>query len=117
MAKTFGITQNNDLFIDNFGNLTIHSGLLAVLNACKNAAQTLLGEMIYQTNQGMPNFQVIWNGNANIPQFRAALIQTLKAVPGVVEVQDIETQVKNNVLEYTAFIVTEFGAERITNVQ
>ena len=114
MTKSFAVDDNNDIFIDETGNLAIGVGLDAVVYACKNAAQTVLGEMIYQTNQGMPNFQTIWKGSPNISQFQASLTATLLAVADVIEVPRINAKVVNNVLQYSAVIVTTYGSDIVT---
>ena len=118
MTQTFGVNENNDLFIGSDGNLSIVSGQQAVLFACASAAKAQLGEMIYAVNQGIPNFQAVWVGTPNLQQFEAALRNTLLNVSGVVQVDSITfTQTntsKGNILGYTAVIVTEYG-ETILN--
>lgn len=116
MAIAFSEDDGNDLFLDTAGNITLARDKEAVLFACKAAAETLFGEMIYQTNQGLPFFTTIWNGSPNIPQFEAALVTTLLAVEEVKEVEDISTEIIDGVLSYTAIIATSFGTGDITNV-
>lgn len=109
MTKTFATNNNNDLFIGNDGNLAIVNGQQAVLQACATAAKAQLGEMIYATNRGLPNFQTVWVGSPNLAQFEAALRQTLLSVNGVTEITDLSTSVTNNTLFYTATIKTIYG--------
>ena len=94
--------------------------LQAVLQGCAQVAQTLLGEMIYNVNQGIPYFQVVWVGVPNIQQFLAALRTAwLTTVPNVVEVVSLITSQVNNpsvqsqtadILTYSAIIRTAFGS-------
>ena len=109
MPRTFALNENNDIYLDRNGNIAVAEGIEAVQFLCKNAVQTMLGELIYQTNIGMPNFQTIWNGTPNIPQFEASLIATLLSVEDVLEVKELSVQIVSGVLQYTATILTNFG--------
>lgn len=119
----------NDLFIGDDGNLVLagitednSDQLQAVLYACQNAAQTLLGECIFNTPRGLPNFQLIWTGVPNIPLWEAALINILSTTPGVSSVESVVFQratdtnsygKSNDILIYTATIITLFGTGTI----
>lgn len=109
MTQTFGTNTNNDLYRDSSGNLAILNGLDAVLAACETATKAQLGEMVLQSNLGIPNFQTIWVGSPNYSLFRSYLRATLLSVSGVREVKSIEVKSANNVLSYTATIETDFG--------
>lgn len=113
MTQSFSLNKNNDIFIDNIGNLSISSGIIAVTFACQNAAQTILGEMVLSVDEGLPNFQTIWIGVANIPQFEAALRVTLLAVVDVVEILSLSIVNSNNVLNYEVKILTTYGTTAI----
>jgi hypothetical protein len=76
----------NDIYLDQFNNIALSTDLLAVLEECAQAARTLLGECIFNTNQGIPYQQVVWIGVPNIPQFTAALRLAFLNVTGVTEV-------------------------------
>jgi hypothetical protein len=115
MTQTLATQDNvpegtqNDLYVVN-GNIAVAYGIQAVLQACATAAKTQLGEVIYNTAQGVPNFQTIWSGSLNIPQWRIALTQILQGIPDVVNVISLEVQVgSNNVLSYQAVILTTYG--------
>lgn len=109
MTTVLAADTNNDLFIGDDGALATRSGLAAVLQACEQAAKTQLGEMIYATGEGIPNFSTVWNGSPNRSQFEAFVRRTLLAVPDVVEVQELSTAVSNHVLSYSATIKTIYG--------
>lgn len=109
MTRIFAIDSNNDLYLNNQGNLAINTDLQAVLQNCEHAAKAQMGEMIYAFDSGVPNFALIWNGSPNIPQFQAALRDTLLAVTGVLEVDSLVVNVANNVLSYSAIIRTIYG--------
>jgi len=113
MAITFAVDDNNDLYIGDDGRLVLVRGLQAVLQACAQAAKTLLGEMILQTNKGLPNFETIWNGTPNIPQWEAALRKTILAVVDVTGISRLTTSVTNNTLSYAIEIQTVYGIGEI----
>ncbi len=99
----------NDLYLDADGNISMSYDIQAVLQACAQAAQTLLGEMVFNTDQGIPYFQTVWVGVPNVQQFTAALRAAFLTVPNVVEVISLITSQINNVLNYTAIIRTTYG--------
>ena len=114
MTQTFAVNTQNDLYLDNNGNLAIVYDLTATLQACAQAAKTLLGEMVLNINQGIPYFQTVWVGVPNQQQFNAALRGAFFSVAGVVEVVSLMTQQVNNALQYTAVIRTIYGTGGLT---
>jgi hypothetical protein len=109
MPTMFAVDENDDLYLDDAGNIAIVTGLEAVLQNCAHAVKAQLGEMILQTDQGMPDFQVIWNGNPNVSQFEASLREIILAQPNVISISELTTVINNNILSYTITIVTDFG--------
>lgn len=109
MTKTFAVDENNDLYLDQSGNIAIVAGLEAVLQTCARAAKAQRGEMIFQIDAGIPNFQMVWNGSPNLLQFEAALRATLLQVAGVVEIITINTAIVSDTLTYVVTILTKFG--------
>lgn len=109
MTQTFAINENNDLFLGPDGNLAIVNGVVGVEQACQTASQAQLGEMVLATTSGIPNFQSVWNGSPNLAIFEAFLRNTLLAVPGVLVVVTLSTNVSDHVLKYTAQISSQFG--------
>lgn len=105
----------NDLYLDGDGNIVMAVDIQAALQACAEAAKTLLGEMVLNTDQGIPYFQTVWVGVPNVQQFNAALRVAFLAVPNVLEVVSLITSQQNNTLQYTAIIRTSFGIGNLTN--
>jgi hypothetical protein len=109
MTKTFSVDDSNDLFIGRDGNLAIAVAIEAVLQNCAHAVKTRLGEMIFNTDQGIPFFETVWNGIPNIPQFEAAARQAILQVSGVVEIRLFNVVIIEGNLTYTAVIKTIYG--------
>ena len=109
MTQTFAVNQYNDIYIGEDGNLAIVYDLTATTQACQQAAKTILGEMIYAADQGLPYFEAVWIGVPQIAQYEAALRSAFLGVPGVLQVISLVlTQTENN-LNYTATIMTTYG--------
>lgn len=115
MTQTFATNENNDIYLGRDGNIVIASGIDGVLNACETIARSQLGEMILSIESGLPNFQAVWVGSPNYAIFQAYLRNALVSVPGVLDVKDISILNKDNTLQYTATIQTQFGSGVITN--
>lgn len=115
MTKTLEVDENNDLYIGGDGLLAIGEGVSAVMQNAQQAAQAQLGEMILAIDQGVPNFQTIWESAANVAQFEAYLRRAIQSTDGVIEVKELDTVVRDNTLFYTATIETIYGQGVIGN--
>jgi len=109
MSQSFATNSVNDIFINSDGNLSIASGIDAVLFACANAAKAQLGEMIYAQTEGVANFQTIWSNSVNVAQFEASVRSALLSVPGVTGIQSFDMIVADNAMNYVAVILTIYG--------
>lgn len=107
---TFSVNDANDIYLDSIGNIAFAYDLVAITQQCEQAAKTLLGEMIYNVNQGIPYFQTLWVGVPNIGQFTGALRRAFLSINGVLEVVSLITSQSNNTLSYTAVIRTIYGS-------
>lgn len=124
-TKTLSSNVNNDIlnvsptdiYLDAEGNISISYDKEAVLEACAQAARTLLGEMIFDTETGIPFFQTVWVGKPNIQQYTAALRSAFLAVAGgnvVTDVTSLITSQNEDILYYSAVIKTIYGIGTIT---
>lgn len=112
--RTFQTGRNNDLVISD-GNLTVLSGLDAVISASKHYAQTLHGEMIHDVTSGLRMFDTAFN-RPRLALFANELRNRLMQVPDVVSVRDIDVRVSGENLLYSATIETIYGNGRVDNV-
>jgi len=112
-AQTLAVNENNDIYLGKDGNLVVVFNLQGTLQACEHAAITILGEMIYQVDKGIPNFELIWVGVPNVQQYQAALRAALLEVAGVVEIVSFIVDISDNTLSYTAIIRTIYGVGSI----
>jgi len=106
---TLGINDDNDLYLGVDGNIVMKTDIEAVRDICLNVARTQKGELIYNTDQGIPNFETVWRGNPNLIQFENALRENLAAVEGVKQILDLGLARSGDVLNYKVLILTIFG--------
>ncbi len=113
MTITFGLNQNNDIYLGANGNLVVLSGIEAVAGACGTIARSQLGEMVLATTQGLPNFQAVWIGVPNLRLWQSYLLSALQNVSGVLAVTNLSLQQVDGILSYEATIKTPFGITQI----
>jgi hypothetical protein len=114
--KTFHTFINNDIYIAPSGRLAIATELEAVMKVCENVVQTMMGELILQGDEGIPNFQLIWNGAPNIAQAEASIREALMNVDGVIDVVELTSFVEANIFKYNAIIKTKYGTGAINGI-
>ena len=107
--KTIHTATNNDVYIAPSGQMAIATELTALMDVCEKTAQTMLGELILQGDEGIPNFQIIWNGAPNISQAEAALREALMGVDGVIDIPELSAFVEANIFKYNATIKSVYG--------
>lgn len=106
---SFSVDEKNDWLLNNDGNLSLSTEIVAVTEVCKAVVEAQLNEMVYAYDRGMPDFQGVWVGTPNLPQFELSARNSLLSVPGVVEITEFSTQVNDGVLLYRATIKTIYG--------
>lgn len=107
--QMLAVDADNDLYLDPTGSLVCSSELAACMQACAHTAKAQMGEMIYAADQGIPNFDVIWNGAPNLLQFEACMRSALLAVEHVLEVRAFSVDIRDGEVVYSATIHTEYG--------
>jgi hypothetical protein len=71
--------------------------------------------MLFYINQGLPDFQAIWDGVPDVQQFETALQATLLNVTDVEQILSIEASIVDNTLIYNAIILTTYGKTAIND--
>lgn len=109
MTVTFLTDQQNDLYLDADGNIAMGRDIVAVMSVCDAVAETTRGECVFDVELGLPNFETVWNGVPNIPQWETAYRANIMAIDNVAEVVSLDTVVEDGQLKYEAVISTTFG--------
>lgn len=107
-GTVFGAAYN-DIYLNALGNINLSNGIEAILENCAQAAKTRLGELVFNTNLGVPYFTTLFIGVPLVEPFNAALRASWLAVNGVIEVISLDTIRENNTFIYTAVIRTIEG--------
>jgi len=115
MVQTFSLNANNDIFLDSSGNLSISTGLPALVEICLNVTKAMLGEMVLTINNGLPYFQAVFTGVPNLAVFQTYLINALNGIDGVNSVQNVSMSLNDNMLSFTAVISTIYGTTTLAN--
>lgn len=112
-TTSLAVNSNNDIYLDENGNIAIVTDLLATLQACEQAVKTKLGELVLDTTRGVPYFETVFVGVPNLQIFNAGIKAAIIAEPGVVQIVALATKVNGGILSYTAEIQTVYGTGSI----
>ena len=80
-------TQTWDLCIDAAGNIACASAPYSAAQDAASAVRTFLGELYYDTRQGVPYFQDILGHQPPLALLKAQIAAAALTVPGVVSAQ------------------------------
>jgi hypothetical protein len=114
MTTTFATNESNDIFLGAEGNLSVLSGLAAVGAACATATKAQLGEMVFATDTGIPNFQTLWTGSPEYTLWKSAVLATLQSVAGVTAVTSLNLTLNGSTVTYVAQITTQYSTTPTT---
>lgn len=76
--------ENWDLVLDNNGNIVVNTGAQALAQDAAAACMLYLGELWYDTTQGVPYFQSLWGQLPPTSLIASKFEQAALTVPGVV---------------------------------
>ncbi|SFN19912.1 hypothetical protein SAMN05216516_103243 [Izhakiella capsodis] len=107
---TFDVTEGNDIYLGNDGNLALVRDETAVKNCCMHFARALRGEMLHNMDQGMPYWKTTFGCHADLPMFEAAFRERMREISQVLAIDSFSASVENNQLHYTAVISTIYGS-------
>jgi len=113
--RNLAVDADNDLFLSPDGRLAINVDLYAAMQSAQHSAQAQLGEMVLNIDQGVPNFQTIWESSANVAQFEAYLRAAILQTPNITEVRELDVDVREGTVFYVATIVSIYGSGVISN--
>ena len=80
-------TATWDLTLDGSGNIAVATGGSAIAQDVASAISTFLGEMYYDTTQGVPWLSAVFAQTFAPSLIKALLVQAALTVPGVVSAQ------------------------------
>ena len=116
MPTTFKADSSNDLTLGSDGNLSMISGLDAVIQQCEELMETVLGELIYDQAKGIDYDGTVFSGNPDLVKFERQARTQILSVGTIQNVTDFSIEIVGDTLRYTAIIESTLGTGNITNV-
>jgi hypothetical protein len=114
--KAFKRDETTRDFIVSGNALSVVYGIDVVLQNCDHAMRQQLLELQYNQEKGIEYFGNVFNGTPNYQLFKYQAITQLENVSGVERVSAFTYNIENNVLSYSAEIVTEYGIGTINGI-
>ena len=106
---TFGINDNNDLFLDNSGNIAVKKDLAAMGDIYVNKIQTNKGEIFYNSEKGVDYFNTIFGEPCYPDLFQNDVISELKDTENTQKISGYTPEISNGVYKYTVNCQTDYG--------
>lgn len=103
------VNSDNDIFIDNTGNLAMCSDLEACMQGCEQAARIVLGELPFAQLKGVPFFDIVFTSSPDLSLYEVYLRRLYMGVPNVTGINYINFKLEGTELSYEAGIVTIYG--------
>ena len=100
-----------DLALDANGNMAVVEGPSAMAQDVASAIRLFLGELYYDTSQGVPYFSQIFAEPFSTSMAEALLAQATLSVPGVVSARATVNSFVNRVLSGTVNFIDTTGQE------
>jgi len=99
-----------DLVLDNGGNIAMASDTYSIAQDVASACRLFLGELWYNTNEGIPYFQKVLGKMPPVSLLTAQLEKAALTVPHVTAAQCVITSVSNRTVSGTVAFKTDTGA-------
>lgn len=108
-TATLQCNSNNDLFLPDGRNLVVLTDMEALKQNILQATLMRLGENIYNINEGVDYFGTVFTPQQNYDAARKSLIDTILAVPDVLNIESLEIQITGNTFNFQAYINSVYG--------
>ena len=108
--NTLQLSPAWDLMLDANGNIAMATGPEAIAQDVASAISTFLGEVYYDTTQGLPWMSEVFGEQFSPSLVTALLVQAALTVPGVVSAQVINLAFAGGVISGTVQVIDTTGA-------
>ena len=112
---SIALDENNDICLDSNKNLALCRDIEAVELSVSCATKTNYGEIVLDTNLGIPYFETIFTAHPDIELWKIYMKESILSVPKVLGIIAFKTYIdyQKSLLKYTVVINTEFGQGEI----
>lgn len=109
------VNETNDIYLDSNGNLALCKDIQAVKVAVSCATKTNYGEIVLDTQAGIPYFETIFTAHPDIELWKTYMKEAILKVPKVIGINAFKTYIdyQKSLLKYAVIINTEYGTEEI----
>lgn len=114
-TSTLQVNSNNDLFLPDGKNLSILTGIEAVVQDVRCATLMRKGEDVYNVLAGVDYFGYIFTPQPSYDNARRSLISAIESSPEVLTVESLTMTITENTLSYEAKTRTVYGQIAIGN--
>jgi len=113
---TFDGNIDNDLYIDEAGNLVVISDEFALADKLKQRLKLFYAEWFLATDRGVPYFENIFGANKNNDIVASIFTQEILKEPDVISVNSVsyELQSADRIFTYSASLSTIYGEQEFT---
>ena len=109
--------QNNDIYLDDNGNLALARDIEAVKTAVSCQTKTNYGEIVLNNQLGIPYFATIFTAHPDIELWKSYMQEAILQIPKVLSIAYFKTYIdyQNSLLKFAIVINTEYGQGEISN--
>lgn len=111
--KTFNTNTNNDIFLDDLGNISVVESLDAETKIIENVIKTQRGELQLEIEKGVPYFETIFSSSGDVSIWQNFMTDEVESVEGVIRVESFDVKITENTLSYEMNILTDYGNSEI----
>ncbi len=112
---TIKTDDNNDIYLPDGRNLTIISGLPALIQNIKHAHLMRKGEDLYDQNNGVDYLGTVFNSPKDIDGARQGIANAILKQGDVQGIEALDISIEGDVLSFTAQIITAYG-DQVINI-
>jgi len=113
---TLDTNQNNDIYLDKYGNLATVYNKDAIAKICENIIRTQYQEMSLRQDLGIDYLNNVFiNSQIGYQFLDASIRKAIKNVQGIKNIKSLNISFLNNVLSYSLTIETIYGTNNISS--
>lgn len=109
----FALNENNDIFLDETGQLKILSGIEEVEQNIITRVSTFKDEIFYDPDRGVAYRETVFASAANLVSFRRSLREQTLLVNDVTDVTVLDVRQEGDQVFYEMEVTTTFGIRTI----